>query len=944
MSGQNHIGKLKKMRKDSWSGIWAQRILSELEYLTEVSKAEDGAYDEMLKQAIERVWNYVNEHGAITRELTEQVEKELEPMQDAAKQYRVLLIGHAHIDMNWMWGFQETASVTVDTFETMLQLMDEYPQYTFAQSQASVYAIIEEYYPELLVRIKKRIKEGRWEVSASTWVENDKNMSGSEAMARHILYTKNYLSELLDVDIDSLTLDFEPDTFGHNENMPEILNQGGVKYYYHCRGYDKEHVYRWKAPSGAEVIVYREPVWYNATVLYDSLTYVPSFCKEYGLKTALKMYGVGDHGGGPTRRDIERWMEMQTWPLMPEIKFGTFAEFYGELEKVREQLPVVSQELNYIFSGCYTSQSRIKKANKHGEDRLFESEMMDVLAHQKVEGYQTPSSYETAWRKILFNQFHDILPGSGMVETREYGMGEFQKALAVSQINMTHAMRAICNAMDTSDLAQEEPYDWSFGAGVGYGTHEKEGHMGGYVGRAGGKRRIINIFNASQYPRKEVVKLTLWDWNGNSSQLCAYNAQNQEVRCQILGRGTHYWGHTYYTIALEAEVGAFGYATYILDERAEKDLGVVWRNQSTSVDEGPDMLDPRVDRYVDSPIIMENELVRAEFSPNTMKMLSLIDKKRGKEMLSAPSAYFREITENTQYKMTSWRVGNYASICDLNESAPVRLEKSEKGALVQKLGYFIKQEHYMIHAEISLEAGSEVFDYQLTIDWHEIGNEEKGVPQLNFIVPLGYTAETYACAVPFGVKERVALAQDVPCIGYMSGIPAEGEKRGVVVMSDCKYGFRGCNNSIAVTLIRSSFDPDEMPEQGKHFIRLGVGVCDTDAGALTEKYERYVHPIYACSNSAHEGKLPNEQSFMKIDGKVRVSAVKLTEDKKDVIIRIHSLCNEAQLVIIEVEKKVQEAYFADILEKKKDIADVCDGKVKVQLPAGAVRTIRLVLQ
>ena len=162
------------------------------------------------------------------------------------------------------------------------------------------------------------------------------------------------MTELLDIDKESLNIDFEPDTFGHAENGPEILTQGGAKYYYHCRGYHKEHIYRWRAPSGAEVLVCREPVWYNDELArYDSLGFVPSFCKEYGITKTMKFYGVGDHGGGPTRKEIEHWMEMQTWPLMPTIQFGTLKEFYESLEEKREQFPVVEQELNYIFSGCY---------------------------------------------------------------------------------------------------------------------------------------------------------------------------------------------------------------------------------------------------------------------------------------------------------------------------------------------------------------------------------------------------------------------------------------------------------------------------------------------------------------------------------------------------------------------------------------------------------------
>ena len=233
-------------------------------------------------------------------ETAKQVEKQLSILSPEAKKYRVICTAHAHIDMNWMWGFQETVAVTIDTFRTMLQLMKEYPEFTFSQSQASTYKIIEQYYPEMLPEIKQRIKEGRWEVTASTLaVECDKNMPNGESLSRQILYTKKYLSELLEISEDSMELDFEPDTFGHSINMPEILQNGRVKYLYHCRGYEGHHVYRWRSPSGAsDFIAYREPYWYNANIEYDMLLNVPEFCQKHQIDMMLKVYGVGHHGGG----------------------------------------------------------------------------------------------------------------------------------------------------------------------------------------------------------------------------------------------------------------------------------------------------------------------------------------------------------------------------------------------------------------------------------------------------------------------------------------------------------------------------------------------------------------------------------------------------------------------------------------------------------------------
>ena len=212
------------------SSSYAFRIISELYYAERVAAVTGGKYDSLVTEARDILLKAINDDGVITKNAAMQAENVLLPMKDAAKKYRVHCIAHAHIDMNWMWGYQETVSVTIDTFRTVLDLMKEYPDLTFAQSQASTYEIIERFAPSMLTEIKERIKEGRWEVSASTWTETDKNMPCGESLARHILYTKRYLSKLLDIDPESLDIDFEPDTFGHNAQVPEALANGGIGY------------------------------------------------------------------------------------------------------------------------------------------------------------------------------------------------------------------------------------------------------------------------------------------------------------------------------------------------------------------------------------------------------------------------------------------------------------------------------------------------------------------------------------------------------------------------------------------------------------------------------------------------------------------------------------------------------------------------------------------
>ena len=346
----SHLLTLKRETK----GYWAERILSELEYAAAVSRSSGSANDALLRTTIEGLAAEHAAEGAITRGTVEETEARLQPLAEQAKSITILCPAHAHVDMNWLWRYDETVAVLLDTFRTVLTLMTEYPSFMFSQSQASAYRIVEEHDPDMLKEIRRRVKEGRWEVTASTWVEADKNLPSGESLVRQSLYARRYLSELLEIPVDSLLLDFEPDTFGHSRKVPEILSQAGVRWYYHCRGAEEHTLYRWQAPSGASLLCYRDPWWYNAEVTTGLAAEAPQYCKRHGIDLMLRVYGVGDHGGGPTRRDVERIIDMDAWPIFPHLRFGTYREFFETAEKAA-QLPVVTQELNPLFDGCYTS-------------------------------------------------------------------------------------------------------------------------------------------------------------------------------------------------------------------------------------------------------------------------------------------------------------------------------------------------------------------------------------------------------------------------------------------------------------------------------------------------------------------------------------------------------------------------------------------------------------
>jgi len=908
---------LESLKKDA-AGYWAERILSQMNYAVKLSNVNGGKFDNIIEKALDYLVTKQTEDGVISKTTALNTENMIKEMSIAAKSFKMICAAHAHIDMNWQWGFAETVAITLDTFRTMLNLMKEYTDFKFSQSQASVYRIVEEYDPDMLQEIKDRIKEGRWEVTASTWVETDKNMPNGESLARHILYTKNYLSKLLDLDPDSLQLDFEPDTFGHSRNLPEILINGGVKYYYHCRGYEGHNLYKWQAPSGSAVIVYREPLWYNATIDANIAVHVPEFCSAHSIDTILKVYGVGDHGGGPTRRDIEKLIEMNTWPVFPSIRFGTFGEFFRILDSIADRLPVVNQELNFIFTGCYTTQTRIKSANRVSEAKMNEAEAFSSLSAVFADGDYPAATYEEAWKKVLFNHFHDILPGSGVIETREYAMGQFQQVLAAANSGISKALKNIASRIDTTSfrIAEEDIRDTiSEGAGVGYSIQDFSTPQ---AERGRGKNRIIHFFNPSAHERKEPVEITIWDWPGDLSRIEFKNIEGAVVKHQVLSSKlqhstpvVNYWGHEFVRLLVDVAVPAYGYSTYVMNEKELQSLMVGIPNI------------PRTE--IPDQYILENDYIKVVFDTRNISILSMLDKKHGNELTDAkrPAGIFRLIEEDDCKGMTAWTIGRYMNIFDLNRNVKVIYASLDKDALRQWITYSIKFRESRLNVTISLDYNSSSLHFDVECDWQETAQIGKYIPQLNFHMPVAYKCKIYKYDIPFGTIIREDLNQDVPANSWALAIPNDGAGSAVTVATNTKYGFRGTEDSISLTLIRSSYDPDPYPENYIHHIKFAVEVVDaaeSNTGLIRKAYE-YNHPISFVSGLKHNGGIHPVKSFITLEGgSVALSAVKMPERAENgnsmLVVRVYETEGVKTLAVLKFACSVRKAWYVDLNENR----------------------------
>lgn len=910
---------------------WQGRAYAEISFARDVSERLDGRFDDIVIKAAELVNACYYDLGYVSKEAVKAAEDVLTPIKPFAKEYTLHLVGHAHMDMNWMWGYDETVNMVLSNISTITALMKEFPFLTFAQSQASVYEIIEKYGdPSLLSNIKKFIKEGRWEVTAVSFVENDKNMPSAESQIRQILYAKNYIKRLLDITDDDLTVAYEPDTFGHNANMPEIYAAAGIKYLYFNRGSrSTPYLSRWVGRNGQKVLCYRDSRWYNARIepiLTDRLLLEAD---ASGQKNLLFIFGTGDHGGGPTKRDINRLKDMQSWPIYPTLVFSTHKKYFEAVEKAETCIKEVSGEKNMIFTGCYSSQSRIKKANRTAERVLGSAEKycaFDGLLNGTAYPFE---KLEKSWRHVLFCQFHDILTGSCTRDSAEYALGGFQKSLALANSQRSYALRRIADRIDTSAFISDEDVsnDTAFGAGGGT-VNAMYGNFS--ASSACGKNRVFTVFNSADFERECVTELTVWDWD--EPKTVQFSDLNGEiVSHQVIDCGTNtYWGHSFVRVLVSARVPAFGYTCLFLSE-----------NKAAEFRRGELVGDFNRQHFADS-FVLENSRIRAEFDAVTTSLISFVDKNTGKQLIKKhPSgAHFRLITEATDRGNTSWRISRYKKVEPLTKNA--EMVWLHNGQLQKAILINYTFENSKMAVTVSLDENSDALRFNCKVDWHELGNTEKGVPQLNFTLPLGFDTDRYTYDIPFGVIQREGQNIDCPASSFISAFENSG---GVMLLSDCKHGFRGYENSLSVTLVRSSYEPDPTPEQGENEFNLFIvakGCCDT-SDLLRTSFDLQ-NPFENVCQNASKGDMPLSLSFLNVTkGEVLITAIKAAEDGDGIILRLFNPKSHAQTVTLSLLSEISRAFLCTALEEPQSELDTQKSSLSFDMNKNSFVTLKLIL-
>ncbi|HEY9708521.1 MAG TPA: hypothetical protein V6D48_10005, partial [Oculatellaceae cyanobacterium] len=367
----------------------------------------------------------------------------------------IQLLGHAHLDLAWLWTVSETWKVAQRTFESVLALQQEFPDLTYCHSTPALYAWIEQHRPELFAAIKQQVAAGRWEIVGGMWVEPDLNLIDGESIVRQVLYAQRYVQEKFG---ELTRVAWVPDSFGFCWQLPQILKQGGVEYFVtqklHWNDTTKfpYGVFWWRAPDGTQIFSLMSPPATDGVMDTNPLkmaSYAIDWETQTNLKEAFWLPGVGDHGGGPTRDMLQVAKRWQHSPFFPRLEFSTAHAYLqalraegergreGERERGREgeflncdpkagnkpspphplTFPVWNDELYLEFHrGCYTTHADQKRWNRRCEGLLYQAELFASLATLTTSSVYPKVQLEEAWKKVLFNQFHDILPGTSIPE------------------------------------------------------------------------------------------------------------------------------------------------------------------------------------------------------------------------------------------------------------------------------------------------------------------------------------------------------------------------------------------------------------------------------------------------------------------------------------------------------------------------------------------------
>ncbi|MBU0715570.1 MAG: hypothetical protein KJ964_09480 [Verrucomicrobia bacterium] len=409
-----------------------------------------------LNKAVD-LFNYGNPSNAELRSQAGEVRKALQPVYDCgatASAQTIACFGHAHIDVAWLWPLAETMRKCGRTFSNVLELMDRYPEFKFVQSQPQLYEYTRRLYPALYNRIRQKVKAGQWVPTGAMWVEPDCNVTSGESLVRQILFGTRFFKEDFNYEVTDLWI---PDVFGYSAALPQILQRSGIECFLTQKiswsqfSHFPYHAFHWEGIDGTRVLTHFPPVDdYNSQLdAAQMITAANDYREKDRCSIQAVPFGFGDGGGGPNRPMLERMRRYRNLEGMPKLEPMTVKEFFKRLRKESSDLPKWTGELYLeMHRGTYTTQAYNKKFNRQAELLLRDAEMLSALGSAYGRSYDQ-KTLNAAWKLVLLNQFHDIIPGSSIDEVYADSYRQYNEIFSKGRAVKNSAVASLAAKIDT---------------------------------------------------------------------------------------------------------------------------------------------------------------------------------------------------------------------------------------------------------------------------------------------------------------------------------------------------------------------------------------------------------------------------------------------------------------------------------------------------------------
>lgn len=783
------------------------------------------------------------------------------------------MIGNAHLDPVWLWPWQEGYQEARATFSSALDRMEEYPDFIFTCDQIVLLSWVEEQDPALFSRIAQRVEEGRWVNVGGWWVEPDCNMPMGESFARQGLYGQRYLHSRFG---RIATVGMNVDPFGHTASLPQILRGQRMDSYCFLRpgpheGDLDETLFHWQSADGSQVLACRIPFEYCSPPGDVSAQTEKSLAQlDRSLGAMMIFYGVGNHGGGPTKANIEsihRYDRMGSFGRMTMSSPRTyFDEMLARGEGFLNGLTVRRDDLQHHAPGCYSSHSGIKAWQRRAQHAVLSAERWAAIDVALGATDYPRADLERAWKQILFNQFHDILPGSAIEPSYEDARDQLGEAVSIAKRIITRSHNRIARRIDipmdtaTQPVIVFNPHPWQVAVEVDM--------------QYGAQPRGVRIVDHADRP-------------------VLSQATQSTATTGDMSRGA---------VTFRADVPALGYALY-------------------RILPGPALPDDTGLSVSDDGTILENRHLRVQLDPRTGDVVSLLDKETGVDPLRGTvgqprTAVCEDPTDTWGHRVISYAWPGAAMTLD-------RIVVRESGPLRTRVRVESSWGDSRLVSEYLLAHDSRVLRADVSIDWREKAHLLK----LRF--PIGLDDPTATYEIPYGTLERPVDGSEEPAqswvdlTGTSDGVPA-----GLTVVCTTKHGWDASPAgsagldfpSIGITAVRSPvyswhdprlLDPEgvySFQDQGtqRFSLELIPHAGDWRAAQPTRRAAVLGAPVRAQLESFHIGGLPPRNSFVDDGaGAVMVTAVKGSEDvpegaAADLIVRAVELRGEPASVSVAV--------------------------------------------